>query len=133
MPRRETDSSFPFSAGCTPAATSRTSRCWCSARYRRPPVSSPLEQVISALICTRILIQFIAQIAAVTLLRRQGGRTSGFRMALYPLPSVIALIGWVFIFATSGIWYIVGGVGTLAVGTGMYAVWSRLRVEEPSS
>lgn len=84
-----------------------------------------LEQVISALICTRILVQFIAQIGAVTLLRRQGGRTPGFRMTLYPLPSLIALVGWGFIFATSGIWYIVGGVGTLGVGAAIYAVWSR--------
>ena len=87
-----------------------------------------LEQVISALMCTRILVQFIAQIAAATLLRRQGGKTPGFRMALYPLPSVIALIGWGFIFATSGIWYIVGGGGTLAAGTAIYAVWSRREI-----
>jgi hypothetical protein len=37
---------------------------------------------------------FIAQNAAVTLLRRRGVATSSFRMALYPLPSLIALLGF---------------------------------------
>ena len=83
----------------------------------------PLDAVISALISTRILVQFIAQIGAVALLRKQG-TAGGFRMALYPLPSVIALVGWTFIFATSGIWYIVAGVATLAAGVVAYTVWS---------
>jgi hypothetical protein len=67
----------------------------------------------------------VAQIAAVTLIRRRGGKTPGFRMALYPLPSVIALVGWLFVFLTSGIWYIAGGLGTVAMGMCAYAIWSR--------
>ena len=86
----------------------------------------PLEAVISALITTRILVQFIAQIGAVTLLRRRKPGASGFRMALYPLPSVIALVGWVFIFASSGILYITAGLVTLAAGIVVYFVWSQL-------
>ncbi len=46
-------------------------------------------------------------------------------MAWYPLPSLIALVGWVFIFACSGIYYILGGLGSLAVGACVYFVWSR--------
>ena len=49
-------------------------------------------------------------------------------MALYPLPSIVALVGWGFIFATSGVWYIVGGMGTMAAGTAIYAVWSRRKI-----
>lgn len=60
----------------------------------------------------------------MTLLRRRGAATSNFRMALYPLPSLIALLGWVFIFATTGVWYILGGIGTLLAGLAAYAVWS---------
>lgn len=84
-----------------------------------------LEQVINALMCTRILVQFVAQIAAVTLIRRRQGKSPRYRMALYPLPSVIALLGWLYVFATSGIWYIAGGLGTLAVGVCVYGLWSR--------
>jgi amino acid transporter len=85
----------------------------------------PLGEVINALMVTRILVQFIAQIGAVALLRKQGIKRPGYRMALYPLPSIVALVGWVFIFATSGLWYIVGGLGTVALGVVAYYVWCR--------
>ncbi len=58
--------------------------------------------VIDALITTRILIQFMGQIFAVTLLRKQSPKTARpYRMWLYPLPSIVALVGWIFIFATT--------------------------------
>jgi fructoselysine transporter len=44
-----------------------------------------------------------------------------------PLPSVIALVGWLFIFATSGIWFIAGGLGTMAAGVVAYLAWSVAR------
>ena len=84
-----------------------------------------LDAVISVLLTIRILVQFIAQIGAVTRLRRQGAPNPGFRMMLYPLPSVIALVGWIYIFAASGVVYILGGLATLAAGVAAYAVWSR--------
>src|SRR5436305_4404208 len=60
-----------------------------------------LGMVIDALITTRILVQFIGQIGAVTLLRRRApDLPRPYRMWLYPLPSRIALLGWIFIFAT---------------------------------
>lgn len=83
-----------------------------------------LEAVISGLITTRILVQFIGQIAAVVMIRRQAERPLGFRMPLYPLPSLVALVGWVFIFATSGLWYILGGIATLAAGIIAYFAWT---------
>ncbi len=83
-----------------------------------------LDAVINALISTRILVQFIAQIAAVALMRRRAAEAPGFRMAWHPLPSLIALIGWVFIFACSGVNYILGGLGLLAIGACVYFVWS---------
>lgn len=86
-----------------------------------------LEAVITALISTRILVQFVAQIGAVALLRRKAAGGPTFRMMLYPLPSAIALIGWLYIFATSGVAYISGGLATLLVGIGAYFLWSRCR------
>jgi amino acid transporter len=84
-----------------------------------------LEQVIYVLISTRILVQFIAQIGAVARLRRQGTAKPGFRMMLYPWPSAIALAGWVFIYATSDVTYIIGGLAALAAGIVAYVLWSR--------
>ncbi|MGO9111049.1 MAG: APC family permease [Thermoguttaceae bacterium] len=94
-----------------------------------------LDAVISVFVTSRILVQFIAQIAAVARLRRSGAHKPGFRMMLYPLPSVIALVGWSFIFATSDIAYTLGAVAMLAAGIVAFAVWSRCgrgSVEGPS-
>jgi amino acid transporter len=83
-----------------------------------------METVISGLITTRILVQFIAQIVALMLIRRQPSRQNGFHMPLYPLPSLVALLGWAFIFGTSGLRYIVGGLGTMAAGVVAFFVWT---------
>jgi amino acid transporter len=83
----------------------------------------PLDAVIDMMMITRILVQFIAQIAAVTLLRRQG-KAAGFRMALYPLPSMVALVGWLFIFSTADLKYILGGLATMAAGAIAYFLWT---------
>jgi len=91
---------------------------------RRGDDCPDLGLFLLGLITTRILVQLIAQIAAVTLIRKRADRPFAFRMPLYPLPSLVALVGWVFIFATSGIWYILGGLGTMAVGPAAYFVWS---------
>ena len=56
---------------------------------------------------------------------RRAGRDPGFRMTLYPLPSLIALAGWVFVLACSGMYYNLAGLGSLAVGACVYFVWSR--------
>jgi len=83
-----------------------------------------LDAVINALMTTRILVQFLGQIGAVALLRRKGTNISTFRMALYPLPSVVAYVGWVFIFVTSKTIYIIIGGSTLVAGTIAFLVWS---------
>jgi hypothetical protein len=46
-------------------------------------------------------------------------------MWLYPLPSIIGLIGWIFIFATTPWPVVVLGLGTLALGAIFFLVWSR--------
>jgi amino acid transporter len=81
--------------------------------------------VIDALITTRILIQFIGQIFAVMLLRKRAPEMQRpYRIWLYPLPSIMALIGWVFIFATTDWPIVLLGLGTLALGAIFFFVWS---------
>ncbi|HTI04546.1 MAG TPA: APC family permease, partial [Gemmatimonadales bacterium] len=83
-----------------------------------------LDVVIAALLTMRILVQFIGQIGAVTLLRRRApDMPRPYRMWLYPLPSVIALAGWIFIFATAGT-AIVYAMGALMLGLVSFAIWS---------
>src|SRR6267378_1989917 len=91
-----------------------------------------LDIVIDALISTRILVQFIGQIFALILLRRRAPDMSRpYKMWLYPLPSIIALIGWVFIFATTPWPVVVLGLGTLILGAIFFLVWSRYNQRWP--
>ena len=84
-----------------------------------------LGMVIDALITTRILVQFIGQVGAVTLLRRRApDMLRPYRMWLYPVPSLIALLGWLFIFATTPPTVIAFGLGALLLGVMCFAAWS---------
>jgi amino acid transporter len=84
-----------------------------------------LGLVIDALITTRILVQFIGQVVALSLLRRnQPELVRPFRVWLYPLPNLVALFGWIFLFATSGTQTILFGLGTLVLGMAAFLVWS---------
>jgi thiamine biosynthesis lipoprotein ApbE/amino acid transporter len=85
----------------------------------------PLGVVIDALITTRILVQFIGQIGALAMLRRQQREPpTTYRMWLYPLPSFVALAGWIFVFATTDVKVILFGLTTLLAGVLVFGVWS---------
>ena len=85
-----------------------------------------LGVVIDALIATRILVQFIGQVAGVMLLRRtRPDMPRPYRIWLYPVPTVIALVGWLFIFVTTDVRVIAFGVGILALGGLCFLGWSR--------
>ena len=84
-----------------------------------------LGMVIDALITTRILIQFMGQIVAVALLRRDRPELDRpFRIWLYPLPNLVALAGWVFVFSTSGATVILFGLVTLLAGVAAFGLWT---------
>lgn len=84
-----------------------------------------LGAVIDALLVTRIVVQFVGQIGAVVLLRRRRpDLPRPYRVWLYPLPLAIALVGWVFVFATTQPPILLFGLGVLAVGVAGFAVWS---------
>lgn len=88
-----------------------------------------LEVLINALIVIQILLQFIAQIFAVMLIRRRKDIVRPFQMPLFPLTSGIALLGWIFILFASGAMYVAAGFGFLALGVGAYLLRAR-RVRE---
>ncbi|MFM8396146.1 MAG: APC family permease [Acidobacteriota bacterium] len=85
----------------------------------------PLGIVIDVLIATRIIVQFIGQIFAVTLLRRRAPEmVRPYRMWLYPLPSLLALLGWIFVFATSGREIMLFSLAALGIGILGYLGWA---------
>ena len=84
-----------------------------------------LGTVIDALIVTRILVQFMGQVVGLMLLRRNApDMPRPYRMWLYPVPAVIALLGWIFVFATTQLLVILFGVGVLALGCFAFLLWS---------
>jgi amino acid transporter len=83
----------------------------------------PLEQVIEAAVTVRILIQFIGQIVALHVLRSTRPDVKlPFRMWCYPLPSAVALIGWLFVLSTRGTWMLLAGGAVVVSGCAGYAV-----------
>jgi amino acid transporter len=67
------------------------------AKHRFPYVSLLVLGGI-ALVCIRIIVQFLAQIAGVVVLRvRRPELARPFRMWLYPLPAALAFLGFVYV------------------------------------
>lgn len=63
-----------------------------------------MADVISGILAMRIIVQFIGQAIGVTLLRKRNGTTNlPFKMPLYPLPVLLAIAMWLFIFWATGL------------------------------
>ena len=91
-----------------------------------------LTEVINMLLAATIIVQSIAQIAALVVLRkRQPDLERPYKQWLYPVPCVIALVGWVYVYVSastlslmlSGLWIVAGLV--------VFAVWARLNRSWP--
>jgi amino acid transporter len=66
-------------------------------------VSLKLKQAIAGILAMRLLVQFIGQAVGVILLRRRWGTARlPFKMWLYPLPAVLTMIGWAWLFWQTG-------------------------------
>jgi amino acid transporter len=85
-----------------------------------------LGWVIDALVASRIVIQFIPQVVALDYLRRRRKDVARpFRMWLYPLPSLLALLGFSYIFVTQEPKIILFGLGVLGTGVLAFILWRR--------
>jgi len=91
-----------------------------------------LDVLINALIVIQVLVQFLAQIVAVALIRRNRPDIARpYQMPLYPWTAAIALLGWIYILVASGWIYIVAGLVLLAVGVAAYLFRARQQTEWP--
>ncbi len=85
-----------------------------------------LGVVIDALIALRILVQFVGQLCAVIILRREAPMMPRpYKLWLYPLPNLVALLGWLFIFSTSDAQIIKFSLLALLAGVVCFLLWSR--------
>jgi amino acid transporter len=96
-----------------------------------------LTVLIELLTVVMVLVQALAQILALTVLRRrQPDLRRPYKMTLYPLPSIIAALGWAVIYGYSdmdapGLHPIELSVLWLIAGTVAFAVWARSKREWP--
>jgi amino acid transporter len=93
--------------------------------------------LIQLLTTVTVLVQALAQILALSVLRRrQPTLRRPYRMFLYPLPSVLAGLGWVFIYGYAdknapGLHPIELSLAWVAVGSLTFLLWARSRHEWP--
>ena len=91
-----------------------------------------LTAVINGAVTVRILVQFVAQIVGLHLLRTtRPDIVLPFRMWLYPMPSLVALFGWLFVFCTADRAVLLASAGVLASGCAAFIVQQRLGRREP--
>ncbi len=76
-----------------------------------------LSEVITAILAMRILIQFIGQAIGVVLLRRRKKTTVlTYQMPLYPLPVILVIVIWFFIFISTGKNFVLSGLAVITSG-----------------
>jgi amino acid transporter len=89
-------------------------------------VTLDLETSITGILALRLLVQFVGQAVGVMLLRRRWkAERLPFKMWLYPLPAVLTVVGWCWLFWQTGAarrW------GLLEIGLGVLAFLIRARV-----
>jgi fructoselysine transporter len=88
-------------------------------------VTLKLETAIAGILAMRLLVQFIGQAVGVILLRRRWGTARlPFKMWLYPLPAVLTMFGWAWLFWQTGTarkW----GLAEIALGALAFLIWAR--------
>jgi fructoselysine transporter len=84
-----------------------------------------LRDVIDSILAMRILVQFVAQSIGLVLLRRKFGKENmPFRMWLYPVPVILSVIIWLFLFFSTG-WFALWGSLIALAGIIVFTVVNR--------
>ncbi|MBC7689069.1 MAG: APC family permease [Aquabacterium sp.] len=93
-----------------------------------------MKYVIDGILAMRIMVQFIGQAIGVTLLRKRNGTTNlPYKMPLYPLPVILAIAMWLFVFYATGLTIIVSFLLVLGSGCIMYFVLAKMQHQWPFS
>jgi fructoselysine transporter len=91
-----------------------------------------MADVISGILAMRIMVQFIGQAVGVVLLRKRNGSAGlPYKMPLYPLPVVLAIAMWLFVFYATGLAVIKSFVYVFCSGLLVYFIYARLQKQWP--
>ncbi|MFM2156852.1 MAG: hypothetical protein RL516_1601 [Bacteroidota bacterium] len=90
-----------------------------------------LTEVITAILAMRILVQFIGQAIGLMMMRKNKTIEFPFKMPLYPLPVIIAIIMWLAIFISTGITFMYSGLIVITTGIIAYLIKAKKNGEWP--
>lgn len=91
-----------------------------------------MKHVIDGILAMRIMVQFIGQAAGVILLRRRNGtKHLPYKMPLYPLPVILVIAMWLFIFYATGFKIILSFLIVFCSGIIVYFIYANLQKQWP--
>ena len=91
-----------------------------------------MKHIIDGILAMRIMVQFIGQAAGVVLLRKRNGTISlPYKMPLYPLPVLLAIAMWLFIFYATGLTIMLSFLLVFGSGLTVYLVMAKLKKQWP--
>ena len=93
-----------------------------------------MADIITAIIIMRIIVQFIGQSIGILLYhQRMKQEAFPYRMLFYPLPAVIGIIVWAFIFFSAEWQFILGALAVIALGSLIFMLQSYQKRQWPFS
>jgi amino acid transporter len=79
-----------------------------------------------------VIVQAVAQVVALTVLRRrQPDLPRPYRQWLYPLPSLVAFGGWIYVYTSSGSTPIIFSIVVLVTGLAAFFAWAKAERQWP--
>ena len=90
-----------------------------------------LGDIIKAIIIMRIIVQFIGQAVGVIMLHRSKKIVLPFRMWLYPLPALLAILIWAYVFYSASWDFIQIALLIIGLGLILFFLLAKLKKEWP--
>ncbi len=91
-----------------------------------------MKHIIDGILAMRIMVQFVGQTLGVVLLRKRNGtKNLPYKMPLYPLPVLLAIAMWLFIFYATGLTIILSFLVVFGSGLIVYFVMASLKKQWP--
>jgi fructoselysine transporter len=91
-----------------------------------------MGDIISGILAMRIMVQFIGQAVGIVLLRKRNGtKDLPYKMPLYPLPVIFAIVMWLFVFYATGLTVIVSFLAVFTSGLVVYLIQAKMKKQWP--
>jgi len=91
-----------------------------------------MGDIISGILAMRIMVQFVGQAAGIVLLRkRNGSRHLPYKMPAYPIPVILVIAMWLFIFYATGLTIISSFLAVFGSGLLVYMLMAKFKKEWP--